>query len=151
MTAKFWAAEGGQRVVHAAQHLHGGIGMDLDYPIHRYFRWAKVLELTLGRSEPVVAPARAEPRDPTRRGSPRYARPTHRPRRTTAHAITQGDHLKQTRARALLLALLLIASAACARDDGDTAEEEEGGEAPAEDGGDGGERRRRVAHRGRLR
>ena len=48
MTAKFWTADGGQRVVHAAQHLHGGIGMDLDYPIHRYFRWAKVLELTLG-------------------------------------------------------------------------------------------------------
>ncbi|MDP1804786.1 MAG: acyl-CoA dehydrogenase, partial [Acidimicrobiales bacterium] len=50
--AKFWAAEGGQRVVHAAQHLHGGIGMDLDYPIHRYFRWAKVLELTLGGATP---------------------------------------------------------------------------------------------------
>ncbi len=48
MVAKFWAAEGAQRVVHAAQHLHGGIGVDLDYPIHRYFRWAKVLELTLG-------------------------------------------------------------------------------------------------------
>ena len=52
MTAKFWAAEGAQRVVHAAQHLHGGIGMDLDYPIHRYFRWAKVLELTLGGAGP---------------------------------------------------------------------------------------------------
>jgi len=52
MTAKFWAADGGQRVVHAAQHLHGGIGMDLDYPIHRYFRWAKVLELTLGGASP---------------------------------------------------------------------------------------------------
>jgi alkylation response protein AidB-like acyl-CoA dehydrogenase len=46
--AKFWAAEGGQRVVHAAQHLHGGIGVDRDYPLHRYFLWAKVLELTLG-------------------------------------------------------------------------------------------------------
>ena len=46
--AKFWAAEGAQRVVHAAQHLHGGIGVDVDYPIHRYFRWAKVHELTLG-------------------------------------------------------------------------------------------------------
>ena len=52
MTAKFWAADGGQRVVHAAQHLHGGIGVDLDYPIHRYFRWAKVLELTLGGATP---------------------------------------------------------------------------------------------------
>ncbi|CAN5634292.1 acyl-CoA dehydrogenase family protein [soil metagenome] len=46
--AKFWAADGGQRVVHAAQHLHGGIGVDVDYPVHRYFRWAKHLELTLG-------------------------------------------------------------------------------------------------------
>ena len=26
--AKFWAADGGQRVVHAAQHLHGGMGVD---------------------------------------------------------------------------------------------------------------------------
>jgi alkylation response protein AidB-like acyl-CoA dehydrogenase len=46
--AKFWAADGGQRVVHAAQHLHGGIGVDRDYPLHRYFLWAKHLELTLG-------------------------------------------------------------------------------------------------------
>jgi acyl-CoA dehydrogenase len=46
--AKFWAADGGQRVVHAAQHLHGGMGVDRDYPLHRYFLWAKHLELTLG-------------------------------------------------------------------------------------------------------
>jgi hypothetical protein len=46
--AKFWAADGGQRVVHAAQHLHGGIGVDRDYALHRYFLWAKQLELTLG-------------------------------------------------------------------------------------------------------
>ena len=46
--AKFWAAEGGQRVAHAAQHLHGGIGVDTSYPLHRYFRWAKQLELSLG-------------------------------------------------------------------------------------------------------
>jgi alkylation response protein AidB-like acyl-CoA dehydrogenase len=46
--AKFWAADGGQRVVHAAQHLHGGIGVDRAYPLHRYFLWAKHLELTLG-------------------------------------------------------------------------------------------------------
>jgi alkylation response protein AidB-like acyl-CoA dehydrogenase len=47
-SAKFWAAEGGQRVVHAAQHVHGGIGVDRDYPLHRYFLWAKQLELSLG-------------------------------------------------------------------------------------------------------
>lgn len=46
--AKVWAADGGQRVAHAAQHLHGGIGVDVDYPLHRYFLWAKQLELTLG-------------------------------------------------------------------------------------------------------
>ena len=46
--AKFWAAEGSQRVVHAAQHLHGGIGVDRQYPLHRYFVWAKHAELTLG-------------------------------------------------------------------------------------------------------
>lgn len=46
--ATFWATDGGHRVVHAAQHLHGGIGMDVDYPIHRYFRWEKVLEALLG-------------------------------------------------------------------------------------------------------
>lgn len=46
--AKFWAAEGGHRVVYAAQHLHGGIGVDLDYPLHRYYLWSRHIELTLG-------------------------------------------------------------------------------------------------------
>ncbi|MGI8491953.1 MAG: acyl-CoA dehydrogenase family protein [Acidimicrobiales bacterium] len=46
--AKFWAAEGGQRVVHAAVHLHGGVGVDRSYPLHRYFLAAKQLELQLG-------------------------------------------------------------------------------------------------------
>ena len=35
--AKYWADEGAQRVVHAAQHLHGGMGVDRDYPLHRYY------------------------------------------------------------------------------------------------------------------
>jgi 3-oxocholest-4-en-26-oyl-CoA dehydrogenase beta subunit len=47
-TAKFWAAWGGQRVVHGAQHLHGGVGVDRDYPLHRCFLQAKELELQLG-------------------------------------------------------------------------------------------------------
>lgn len=46
--AKWWAAVGGQRVVHTAQHLHGGIGSDLEYPVHRYFLWSKQNELLLG-------------------------------------------------------------------------------------------------------
>jgi 3-oxocholest-4-en-26-oyl-CoA dehydrogenase beta subunit len=46
--AKWWAAEGGQRVVHATQHLHGGLGADVEYPVHRYFLWGKQLEDMLG-------------------------------------------------------------------------------------------------------
>jgi 3-oxocholest-4-en-26-oyl-CoA dehydrogenase beta subunit len=46
--AKYWAAEGGQRVVHAASHLHGGVGVDRDYPLHRYFLLTEQIELTLG-------------------------------------------------------------------------------------------------------
>ena len=53
--ATFWATDGGHRVVHAAQHLHGGIGMDVDYPIHRYFRWEKVLEAQLGGTHVALA------------------------------------------------------------------------------------------------
>jgi len=48
--AKTWAADGADRVVHAAQHLHGGIGLDVDYPVHRYFRWARHVGLALGGS-----------------------------------------------------------------------------------------------------
>lgn len=47
-TAKYWAAEGGNFVGHTALHCHGGISIDLDYPIHRYFLWAKQIEHTLG-------------------------------------------------------------------------------------------------------
>jgi 3-oxocholest-4-en-26-oyl-CoA dehydrogenase beta subunit len=60
LVAKYWAAEGAQRVVHAAQHLHGGIGVDIDHPIHRYFRWAKVMELTLGGASPTLRRLGAE-------------------------------------------------------------------------------------------
>jgi len=46
--ASWFAAESGQRVVFATQHLHGGIGADISYPIHRYFLWGKQIELLLG-------------------------------------------------------------------------------------------------------
>ncbi|MBI3785394.1 MAG: acyl-CoA/acyl-ACP dehydrogenase [Deltaproteobacteria bacterium] len=51
-TAKYWAAEGGSRIGHAALHLHGGICIDVDYPIHRYFLWLKQIENTLGGATP---------------------------------------------------------------------------------------------------
>ncbi len=46
--AKYWASLGGSRVVRAAQHLHGGVGVDREYPLHRYYLYARQLELTLG-------------------------------------------------------------------------------------------------------
>lgn len=54
-TAKWWAAEAGHRIGHSAMHLHGGIGSDVDFPIHRYFRWAKQIEFTLGGAEEQLA------------------------------------------------------------------------------------------------
>ena len=53
--ARWWAAEGGFRVVHAAVHVHGGVGVDRDYPLHRYFVLARQLELTLGNGEEHLA------------------------------------------------------------------------------------------------
>ena len=46
--AKWWAAEAGHRVLHASGHVHGGVGIDRDYPLHRYFALAKQLEFSLG-------------------------------------------------------------------------------------------------------
>ncbi len=47
-TAKFWAAEAGHRVAHTAVHVHGGMGIDVTYPVHRYFVAAKQHEFALG-------------------------------------------------------------------------------------------------------
>ena len=53
--AKYWACEGGYRVVHAAVHVHGGVGVDRDYPLHRHFLAARQIELTLGHAEEQLA------------------------------------------------------------------------------------------------
>ena len=47
-TAKFWAAEGGHRVAHAAVHVHGGVGIDMEGSVHRYFAAAMHNEFALG-------------------------------------------------------------------------------------------------------
>ena len=52
--AKYWAAQGGQDVLLAAHHLHGGVGVDRDYPLYRYFLLAKQLELDLGSETPTL-------------------------------------------------------------------------------------------------
>ncbi|MFD4182599.1 acyl-CoA dehydrogenase family protein [Rhodococcus sp. NPDC058514] len=47
-TAKFWAADAGHRVSHTVIHVHGGVGLDRDHPVHRYFLAAKHNEFALG-------------------------------------------------------------------------------------------------------
>ncbi|MFI0241735.1 acyl-CoA dehydrogenase family protein [Streptomyces sp. NPDC016845] len=48
LTASWWASEGGRRVVHTGQHLHGGAGADLDHPVHRHFLWGRQMDGYLG-------------------------------------------------------------------------------------------------------
>lgn len=50
--AKWWASEAGHRVVHAAHHVHGGVGVDREYPLHRYFAAVKQHEFLLGGGTP---------------------------------------------------------------------------------------------------
>ncbi|MGW7275643.1 acyl-CoA dehydrogenase family protein [Streptomyces sp. NPDC054864] len=54
LTAAWWASEGGKRVVHAGQHLHGGMGADLDHPVHRHFLWGRQLDAYLGCGSEVL-------------------------------------------------------------------------------------------------
>jgi alkylation response protein AidB-like acyl-CoA dehydrogenase len=46
--ARWWAAEAGDRVARVVQHLHGGLGADITYPVHRYMLWSSQLANTLG-------------------------------------------------------------------------------------------------------
>lgn len=46
--ARSVAAEAGHKVLCAAQHIHGGMGFDREYPLHRYFLASKQNELRLG-------------------------------------------------------------------------------------------------------
>ena len=49
--AKFTAADGAAYASYACQHLHGGVGIDVDYPLHRYFKWAIQIEHELGSAK----------------------------------------------------------------------------------------------------
>ncbi|NYG59933.1 acyl-CoA dehydrogenase [Nocardioides daedukensis] len=55
LTAKWWCNQAGLDVVHRTQHLHGGIGVDVDYPVHRHFLWGRQIANTLGGSSAALA------------------------------------------------------------------------------------------------
>ena len=48
--AKWWACDAAHRVVSSSQHLHGGMGADVEYPIHRFFLMAKQISYSLGNA-----------------------------------------------------------------------------------------------------
>lgn len=53
--AKVWAGDCGHRVSYAAQHLHGGVGIDKDYALWRYCVWSRHIEMILGSSAAQLA------------------------------------------------------------------------------------------------
>lgn len=53
--AKWWACDAAHRVVSSSQHLHGGIGADVEYPIHRFFLMAKLISYSLGNASQQLA------------------------------------------------------------------------------------------------
>ncbi|WP_019633150.1 acyl-CoA dehydrogenase family protein [Actinomadura atramentaria] len=49
--AAFNASDPVVRALYTCQHLHGGIGLDVTYPLHRYFAWAKHAGHLLGGAD----------------------------------------------------------------------------------------------------
>ena len=51
LATRVLANDAGHFAGHMAQHVHGGIGVDLTYPIHRFLYWSRALGAALGGSE----------------------------------------------------------------------------------------------------
>ena len=58
--AAWWAANGSHDVLTAAHHVHGGTGVDRDYPLHRYYELTKHHEFVLGDAESLLEELGAE-------------------------------------------------------------------------------------------
>ncbi|MGW6928868.1 acyl-CoA dehydrogenase family protein [Lentzea sp. NPDC054927] len=50
-TAAYWLAAEAMPAVHTCHHLHGGLGLDITYPMHRYYGMAKELTRFVGGVE----------------------------------------------------------------------------------------------------
>jgi alkylation response protein AidB-like acyl-CoA dehydrogenase len=49
--AAYWLAEQALPALHTCQHLHGGLGMDIGYPLHRHYAWGRDLVRFVGGVE----------------------------------------------------------------------------------------------------
>ena len=54
LAVKVLAERAAHLVGHKAQHVHGGMGVDITYPIHRYLYWSRWLAATLGGAAPTL-------------------------------------------------------------------------------------------------
>jgi alkylation response protein AidB-like acyl-CoA dehydrogenase len=50
-TAAYWLVEEAMPALHTCHHLHGGVGVDASYPLHRYYSAIKDLVRLLGGVE----------------------------------------------------------------------------------------------------
>ena len=55
LAVKVLAAQAAHLVGHKAQHVHGGMGVDVTYPIHRCLYWSRALAFTNGGAEQALA------------------------------------------------------------------------------------------------
>ena len=46
--ATWWATDAGERIQHTVQHVHGGLGADITYPVHRRLLWTMRTNALLG-------------------------------------------------------------------------------------------------------
>jgi 3-oxocholest-4-en-26-oyl-CoA dehydrogenase beta subunit len=46
--ACWWATDAGERAQHLVQHLHGGLGADITYPVHKRLLWTMRINAFLG-------------------------------------------------------------------------------------------------------
>jgi alkylation response protein AidB-like acyl-CoA dehydrogenase len=53
--ATWWATDAAERIQHSVQHLHGGLGADTTYPVHRRLLWTMRSNALLGGSSRQLA------------------------------------------------------------------------------------------------
>lgn len=54
LATAYHACEAGHIISHKAQHVHGGFGVDISYPIYRYLYWSRDVRANLGGSQAIL-------------------------------------------------------------------------------------------------
>ncbi|HZJ05717.1 MAG TPA: acyl-CoA dehydrogenase family protein [Nocardioidaceae bacterium] len=67
--AAYWFTVEAPAALHVCHHLHGGIGVDVTYPLHEYFSWAKDIARVLGGTHQTLDEVAARLVDSPRKGA----------------------------------------------------------------------------------